>query len=327
MNLAAKNFSLYDPFIYGFPLKSRIAGNGNMELAAKKLYAEDARLIRPAGKGLIVSSINFNCRQPPGPTTRGKMEYSYAGRFCRNSKNNGEGGYIIGKTSIFKQHGTASYCCSGVEVSFLPEFIATFITSRHGILLLELEEAVAGLCALPFIPDADIILDRIGKAVFSDGIENMFIEAKSLELLSVILGWHRGHKALALPPLNEQDRLCITRALRYAEEHLSEPLVLRNLAKQASMCKSKFTSVFKIHTGLSVAEYVRHLRMEKALDFVKNTSVPLGEIAALVGYGKHSNFSRVFRDCYGVTPGAFRKKILAPTNLMKTSVICTLESV
>jgi transcriptional regulator GlxA family with amidase domain len=93
------------------------------------------------------------------------------------------------------------------------------------------------------------------------------------------------------------------------EEHLSEPLVLHTLAKQACMSKSKFTSVFKNHTSLSVAEYVRHLRMEKALDFVKNTTIPLGEIAALVGYRKHSNFSQVFKDCYGVTPGTFRKKI------------------
>ena len=126
-------------------------------------------------------------------------------------------------------------------------------------------------------------------------------------MLSVILDWHREHKALALPPVNEQDRLGIARALRYAEERLAEPLLLRSLAKQASMSKSKFTAVFKNHTGLSVAEYVRRLRMEKALDLIKNTALPLGEIAALVGYRKHSNFSQVFKCRYGVTPGAFRK--------------------
>jgi AraC-like DNA-binding protein len=278
-----------------------------MELAAKKLYTEDTRLMRPAGKSLIVSSINFTCRQPLGNITKGKTEHSYAGLFCRNNGNN-MGGYIIGKTTIFKQYGKANYYCSGVEISFLPEFIETFITSRHGISLLELEETVTGLCTLPFIPDAAIILDQIGKAAFSDNIENMWIEAKSLELFLVVLDWHRGHKALALPPVNEQDRLGITQSLRYAEEHISEPLVLRTLAKQACMSRSKFTSVFKNHTGLSATEHVRHLRMEKALGFVKNTTIPLGEIAALVGYRKHSNFSQVFKDCYGVTPGTFRKK-------------------
>jgi AraC-like DNA-binding protein len=310
MNLAAKDFSLHDLFIYGFPLKSKIAGNGNMKLMPKQFYAEATRLMKPAGKSLLVSSINFTCRKPPGNSTKRKSEHSYAGLFIGSSENNmgGGGGYIIGTNKIFKQHGTASYCCFGVEVSFLPEFIETFITSRHDISPLELEETVTGLCALPFIPDAVIILDQIGKAAFSDSIENIYIEAKSLELFSVILDWHREYKVLAPPPVNEQDRLGITQALRYAEEHLSEPLVLHTLAKQACMSRSKFTSVFKNHTRLSVSEYIRHLRMEKALDFVKNTTLPLGEIAALVGYRKHSNFSQVFRDCYGVTPGTFRKK-------------------
>ena len=171
-----------------------------------------------------------------------------------------------------------------------------------------MEETIAGLHALPFIPDAAAILDQIGGAAFSYDTENLWIETKSLELLSFILDWHRAHKALALPPVNEQDRLGITQALRYAEDRLAEPLVLHTLAKQASMSKSKFTSVFKNHTGLSAAEYVRRLRMEKALDYIKNTSVPLGEIAAMVGYRKHSNFSQVFRERYGVTPGTFRKK-------------------
>jgi AraC-like DNA-binding protein len=199
-----------------------------------------------------------------------------------------------------------------VEVFFLPEFIETFISSRHGISPVELEDALTGLCALPFIPEAVIILDQIDNAAFRDGIEtmrgNMWIEAKSLELFSVILNWHRERKALSSPPVNEQDRLCITQSLRYAEEHISEPLALRDLAKQAAMSKSKFTFVFKNHTGLSATEYVRHLRMEKALKLVKNTSAPLGEIAALVGYKKHSNFSRVFKTRYGVTPETLRKK-------------------
>jgi transcriptional regulator GlxA family with amidase domain len=199
-----------------------------------------------------------------------------------------------------------------VEVSFLSEFVEAFITSRHGITVPELEETVAGLGVLPFIPDAAIILDQINRAAFSEGVENMRvenmrIEAKSLELFWVVLDWHRGHKIPAA--FNKQDRFGIAQALRYAEEHLSEPLALHSLAKQASMSRSKFTAVFKNHTGLSPAEYVRHLRMEKALDLVNNTSVPLGEIAALVGYRKHSNFSQVFKERYGVTPGTFRKNI------------------
>jgi hypothetical protein len=47
-----------------------------------------------------------------------------------------------------------------IIVVFLPEFIKTFILSRHGISALELDEAVAGLRAFPFIPDTAVILDQ-----------------------------------------------------------------------------------------------------------------------------------------------------------------------
>jgi AraC-like DNA-binding protein len=307
VNSAAKSSSLHDLFIYGFSPKSKIAGKENGEPAGRESYTEDACLVRPAGKSLIVRSINFTCRRSLGHIVKG--EPPYAGLFRRSNKNNMEGnGYIIGKTEISRRHGKAGFRCSMVEVSFLPEFIQTFITSRHGISPLELEKTIAGLQAFPFIPDAAAALDQIDRAAFSDKMGNLWIETKSLELLSVILDWHRGHKALALPPVNEQDRLGITQALRYMEDHLSEPIVLHTMAKQACMSKGKFTSVFKNHTGLSAAEYVRRLRMKKAINLVKNTSVPLGEIAALVGYRKHSNFSQVFKCRYGVTPGTFRKK-------------------
>jgi AraC-like DNA-binding protein len=303
MHMEAKNFFLQDRFIYGFPLQPGIAGNGNMEVTAEKIFAENASRIRPAGKSLVVRSINLAFLRPPEHDAKG--EPPYAGLFRRGGKN-ATGGSIIGKAAIFRRHGKAGYCCSGAEVAFLPEFIETFVTRRHGISLLEVEETIAGLSVLPFIPDAAAILDQISKAAFSNDTGNLWIETKSLELLSVVLDWHRGRGALA--PVNEQDRLGITQALRYAEERLAEPLVLRALAKQASMSKSKFTAVFKNHTGLSTAEYIRRLRMEKALDCIKNTALPLGEIAALVGYRKHSNFSQVFKRRYGVTPGMFRKR-------------------
>jgi AraC-like DNA-binding protein len=304
MNGAAENDFLFDSFMYGFPLLPKIAQYGSRGAAAEKLYGGAPCRVKPAGAGLLVSSVNFTCRQPPGYTVNGEGEDPYAGLF-HDQGGGGAGGYVIGKTQIRKLAG-GGYTCSGVAVAFLPEFIETFITSRHGISAREVDEAVAGLRASPFIPDAALILDAIGGAAFSDTVKTMWIEAKSLELFSVILDWRGGQKA---PALNEQDRLGISRAPRYVEEHLAEPLDLRSLAAQASMSRSKFTALFKNQTGLSAAAYVRQIRMEKALGFVQNTGIPLGEIAALVGYRKHSNFSHVFRDCYGLAPGQMRGKI------------------
>jgi AraC-like DNA-binding protein len=93
----------------------------------------------------------------------------------------------------------------------------------------------------------------------------------------------------------------------YAEEHFSSPLTLTALARQAAMSMSKFTSAFKTHSGLSAAGYIHRLRMDKAMDIVKNTSCPLTEAADAAGYKHYTSFSTAFREQFGVTPGEFRK--------------------
>ena len=79
------------------------------------------------------------------------------------------------------------------------------------------------------------------------------------------------------------------------------------LAKLAAMSMSKFTVAFKIHTGLSASSYIRRLRMDKAVELLKNTSCPLGEIASAVGYKRHASFSAAFREQFGIVPTVFRK--------------------
>ena len=103
MHLEAKNFFLHDLFIYGFPHKSRIAGNGSMEVTAEKIFAEDNWRVRPAGKSLVVRSINFAYPRPLEHSA--KREPSYAGLFRRNNKNSmGGGGIILERDNTIAGH-------------------------------------------------------------------------------------------------------------------------------------------------------------------------------------------------------------------------------
>jgi two-component system response regulator YesN len=96
--------------------------------------------------------------------------------------------------------------------------------------------------------------------------------------------------------------------MRYAGEHLSVPLTLEALSRQAAMSMSKFTAAFRTHTGLSAAAYIRRIRMDKAMELLKNTSAPLSDIAGMVGYKHQSRFSTLFREQFGLMPSEFRKR-------------------
>ncbi|MDR1239118.1 MAG: AraC family transcriptional regulator [Treponema sp.] len=285
--------------------KIKLTRDGHIELITRRSCGEGTCLLKPAGKNLSVSVTNLTYRQPIEHISKDLPRYFHIA-LCRGTMR-GIGGAHIEKGGIYRQRRPAGFSHCGVGVSFLSEFFDTFIGSRYHISPDELIQAIDALRGFPLIPEAVIILKQIGEASFTGDIGNVWIEAKTLELISVIMDWHRRPKTGARPPLDEQDQAGIAAALRYAGERFSRPLPLEALAKQAAMSTSKFTALFKRHTGLSAACYIHRLRMEKAMNAVKNTSCPLGEVAGAVGYKHYTSFSTAFREHFGVAPSEFRK--------------------
>jgi AraC-like DNA-binding protein len=290
----------------GLLAKTKITGDGHIELIPKRSYAEGHNLLKPIDGNLVVSISNLSFRQPVKYTIGNQPEYYRIG-LCSGTTQGIMGGYVE-KEKTYRSYVAAGLTPCRVGVLFLPEFFDTFLNSRHGISPDEIARAFDALGKLPLIPDAAVILKQIGEASFTGDIGNIRIEAKALELVSVILDWHRRLAATAAPPLKEHDRRGIAEAIRYAEDHVSGPLALNTLARQAAMSQRKFTAVFKAHTGLSVASYIRRLRMEEAMALLKNTNAPLSDIAAMTGYKHQSRFSTLFREHFGVMPSAFRKR-------------------
>ncbi|MDR0641775.1 MAG: AraC family transcriptional regulator [Treponema sp.] len=252
----------------------------------------------------MVSVSDLTYRQPIEHISRDLPEYFHI-NLCRGTIQ-GIGGARV--SNVHSRYTPAGFSHRSVGVSFLPEFFDSFFGLRHGISPDALTEALNALGRFPLIPEAAVILKQIGGASFTGDIGNAWIEAKTLELIAIVLDWHRHLNATTQPGLRENDRTGIVAAMRYAAEHCSEPITLALLAKQAAMSISKFTAAFKTHTGVSTASYIRRLRMDKAIDLLKNTSAPLGDIAGMVGYKHHARFSTLFREQFGVTPGSFRKK-------------------
>jgi AraC-like DNA-binding protein len=286
---------------------AKITGEGHLKLLPRRGYAEGSCLVKQAGKSLVISATNLNIRQPVKHTVKDPFDYFLIG-LCRGSIR-GIGGSYIEKDKTYSQNLPAGFAHWAVGLSFLPEFFDTFLNSRHGVSQDEITRAINALGKLPLIPDAAVILKQIGDASFTGGAGNVWIEAKALELVSVIMDWHKRVTAMVSPPPpHEYDRQGIAEAIRYAEEHISGPLSLEALARKAAMSVSKFTVAFRTHTGLSAAAYVRRFRMDKAMELLKNSSAPLGDIAGMVGYKHQSRFSTLFREQFGVMPSEFRKR-------------------
>lgn len=73
----------------------------------------------------------------------------------------------------------------------------------------------------------------------------------------------------------------------------------------------------KYFDDLSFGEYIRKLRVEKAINFMNTSDYSLSEIAYLTGFSDQSHFARTFKLQTGQTPSQFKKNIAKNTSMGK----------
>lgn len=95
-------------------------------------------------------------------------------------------------------------------------------------------------------------------------------------------------------------------AIDYVVTHLDEPLRLKAVAGAAMFSPFHFHRVFQAVMGETLADFVKRLRLEKALVLMANTRKPsLTRTAMACGFSSSSDFSRSFKQRYGASPSAF----------------------
>lgn len=95
------------------------------------------------------------------------------------------------------------------------------------------------------------------------------------------------------------------------QDHLDTNLSLRlTAAADALQVNPTYLSreFARYFDNLSFGEYVRKLRIEKALELLDTTGYSLAEIAYLTGFSDQSHFTRIFKQHTGQNPSAYRKK-------------------
>lgn len=119
--------------------------------------------------------------------------------------------------------------------------------------------------------------------------------------------------AEAEPPAVEPP--CRTAALAYAvhaiQSDLTQSLDVEEMARSLQMSASHFIRTFKAQVGYSPLAYQTRLRIERAKDLLRNTSLRVSEIAAQIGYQNPMYFSSTFKKHTGMTPLEYRDKSLA----------------
>ncbi|MDF2722015.1 MAG: AraC family transcriptional regulator [Paenibacillus sp.] len=96
-------------------------------------------------------------------------------------------------------------------------------------------------------------------------------------------------------------------SLEFMNTHYANGILISDVARRAGMTRSHFSRMFTEHVGRSPKEYLQQLRMEKAMEYLKETSFTLTEIALTISYPDAYAFSRAFQQYYGYPPSRVRE--------------------
>ncbi len=171
-----------------------------------------------------------------------------------------------------------------MRAAVFPKKDTTVISRPRGMSTQQLE-VVASL-AQPPVPKAAQALWYQSKAL--ELISHFLFEPKDPELFCM------RHKRVA------RDRVTCTKELLARD--LANPPTLEMLGQEAGCSSFYLSRTFSREVGLTIPQYLRNIRMERAAELLRSGRYNVTEAATEVGYSSLSHFSKAFCETIGCCP-------------------------
>ncbi|WP_113928860.1 response regulator [Bacillus sp. P14.5] len=102
------------------------------------------------------------------------------------------------------------------------------------------------------------------------------------------------------------DNELLDKALHYIHANYTEELTLQNVADHIHISRNYFSILFKRLMDQNFIDYVIELRVKKAKELLRQTSLKVYEVAANAGFNDVKYFSKLFKKVTGQSPGDYR---------------------
>lgn len=104
----------------------------------------------------------------------------------------------------------------------------------------------------------------------------------------------------------------VRRALEVMDGMLEDGLSVSTLASRLGVGREQLTRSFQKRLGRPPQQVIREMKMRRASFLLKDTDLPVAQIAERLGYSDQTNFIRAFRAVLGTTPHEFRRHGTVP---------------
>jgi len=197
-----------------------------------------------------------------------------------------------------------------VEMSceFLRRHLLDFRPALHPLV----REAVAGPAGSSALSPPTRLTTRLHQILVSlreapvlASAQQLWYQAKALELAAELFFLAPGGQELFC---HRQQRLAaerVEKVIALLRKDLSNPPSLQDIGRAAGCSIFHLSRTFSAATGLTIPQYLRQLRMERAADLLRSGKFNVTEASMEVGYSSLSHFSQAFHETFGCCPGLY----------------------
>ena len=111
-------------------------------------------------------------------------------------------------------------------------------------------------------------------------------------------------------PLPEKvDNYQVNCVLRFLSENYMNQISLSDAAAEVNLTGNHLSTLFKEATGLGYLQYLQALRINKALELMREKDLNISQIALRTGFSDPGYFARIFKTFTGKSPKNYRDKL------------------
>ncbi|MGB8370477.1 MAG: helix-turn-helix transcriptional regulator [Limisphaerales bacterium] len=197
-----------------------------------------------------------------------------------------------------------------VEMSFnfLRQHLGDFVPSLHPLV----RDVVAGQSEKSAVtPPTRLtsrqqqLLSSLREAPVLAVAQKLWYQTKALELAAELFFLAPGDRELFC---QRQQRLAserVEKVIALLRKDLSNPPNLEDIGRLVGCSPFHLSRTFSAATGLTIPQYTRQLRMERAAELLRLGKFNVTEAAVEVGYSSLSHFSQAFHETFGCCPGLY----------------------
>jgi len=212
-------------------------------------------------------------------------------------------------TFFFPKQKKYEYICVGLKPAFFNEVLVECGTDYESLLLKSQNSSSFSLFQNNHVINHFHLnaLKLIQNPDLADSLKIPFLRSKVKELILLTLNDYNGGQAINYKLISKTDEGKLLELREYLTANYLLTHTLEGLSKSFLLNEFKLKNGFKQLFGTSVFKYIQLLRLGYAYDLIQDGSLPIKEIAFLVGYESDAAFIRAYKNQYHNSPGKSKR--------------------